>query len=141
MGKFNLMDLLNTQQSGQAEPPQVSEREETQPRKPAYKIVALSVFDLVPSEGNFYSIAEIEKLKRDIELAGGVKQNLTVIPLDGGKYKVLAATVAAAPAWSLCKRVNRNMNMSLAGLSRGSRTRKCGNPGRTLDYHNQFTAG
>ena len=90
MGKFNLMDLLNTQQSGQAEPPQVSEREETQPRKPAYKIVALSVFDLVPSEGNFYSIAEIEKLKRDIELAGGVKQNLTVIPLDGGKYKVLA---------------------------------------------------
>ena len=50
MGKFNLMDLLNTQQSGQAEPPQVSEREETQPRKPAYKIVALSVFDLVPSE-------------------------------------------------------------------------------------------
>ena len=90
MGKFNLMDLLNTQQSGQAEPPQVSEREETQPRKPAYKIIALSVFDLVPSEGNFYSIAEIEKLKRDIELAGGVKQNLTVIPLDGGKYKVLA---------------------------------------------------
>ena len=58
MGKFNLMDLLNTQQSGQAEPPQVSEREETQPRKPAYKIVALSVFDLVPSEGNFYSIAD-----------------------------------------------------------------------------------
>nr|DAE81863.1 MAG TPA: chromosome partitioning protein [Caudoviricetes sp.] len=90
VGKFNLMDLLNTQQSGQAEPPQVSEREETQPRKPAYKIIALSVFDLVPSEGNFYSIAEIEKLKRDIELAGGVKQNLTVIPLDGGKYKVLA---------------------------------------------------
>ena len=84
------MDLLNTQQSGQAEPPQVSEREETQPRKPAYKIVALSVVDLVPSVGNFYSIAESEKLKRDIELAGGVKQNLTVIPLDGGKYKVLA---------------------------------------------------
>lgn len=89
MGKFNLMDLLNTQQSGQAEP-QETEQEEMQPRKPAYKIVALSVYDLVPSEGNFYSIAEIEKLKRDIELAGGVKQNLTVIPLDGGKYKVLA---------------------------------------------------
>lgn len=89
MGKFNLMDLLNTQQGGQTEP-QETEREETQPRKPAYKIVALSVHDLVPSEGNFYSIAEIEKLKRDIELAGGVKQNLTVIPLDGGKYKVLA---------------------------------------------------
>ena len=46
--------------------------------------------DLVPSEENFYSISEIEKLKRDIELAGGVKQNLTVTPMDNGKYKILA---------------------------------------------------
>lgn len=88
MGKFNLMDLLNGagEQAGQQE----AAREESRPQKPAYKIVSLSVFDLVPSEGNFYSIDEIEKLKRDIELAGGVKQNLTVTPLDGGKYKILA---------------------------------------------------
>ncbi len=85
MGKFNLMDLLN----GSGEQVEAV-REENHSPKPSYKIAALSVFDLVPSEGNFYSIAEIEKLKRDIELAGGVKQNLTVTPLDGGKYKILA---------------------------------------------------
>ena len=85
MGKFNLMDLLN----GSGEQVEAV-REENHFPKPSYKIAALSVFDLVPSEGNFYSIAEIEKLKRDIELAGGVKQNLTVTPLDGGKYKILA---------------------------------------------------
>ncbi len=85
MGKFNLMDLLN----GSGEQVEAVRAENNSP-KPPYKVVALSVFDLVPSEGNFYSIAEIEKLKRDIELAGGVKQNLTVTPLDGGKYKILA---------------------------------------------------
>ena len=88
MGKFNLVDLLNGA-GGQAEQ-QEAARAEARPQKPPYKIVALSVYDLVPSEGNFYSIDEIEKLKRDIELAGGVKQNLTVTPLDGGKYKILA---------------------------------------------------
>ena len=88
MGKFNLVDLLNGA-GGQAEQ-QEAARAEARPQKPPYKIVSLSVYDLVPSEGNFYSIDEIEKLKRDIELAGGVKQNLTVTPLDSGKYKILA---------------------------------------------------
>ena len=88
MGKFNLVDLLNG--AGEQVEQQEAARAEARPQKPPYKIVALSVFDLVPSEGNFYSIDEIEKLKRDIELAGGVKQNLTVTPLDGGKYKILA---------------------------------------------------
>lgn len=88
MGKFNLVDLLNG--AGEQEEQQETAWVEARPQKPPYKIVALSVFDLVPSEGNFYSIDEIEKLKRDIELAGGVKQNLTVSPLDGGKYKILA---------------------------------------------------
>ena len=88
MGKFNLVDLLNG--AGEQAEQQEAARAEARPQKPPYKIVALSVFDLVPSEGNFYSIDEIEKLKRDIELAGGVKQNLTVTPLDGGKYKILA---------------------------------------------------
>ena len=88
MGKFNLVDLLNG--AGEQVEQQEAARAEARPQKPPYKIVALSVYDLVPSEGNFYSIDEIEKLKRDIELAGGVKQNLTVTPLDGGKYKILA---------------------------------------------------
>lgn len=88
MRKFNLVDLLNG--AGEQAEQQEAARAEARPQKPPYKIVALSVYDLVPSEGNFYSIDEIEKLKRDIELAGGVKQNLTVTPLDGGKYKILA---------------------------------------------------
>ena len=88
MGKFNLMDLLNAQAERDA--PQASGTDEAQRQKPAYEIVALSVHSLVPSEDNFYSMAEIETLKRDIELAGGVKQNLTVTPIEGGKYKILA---------------------------------------------------
>lgn len=88
MGKFNLVDLLNG--AGEQAEQQEAARAEARPQKPPYKIVALSVYDLVPSEGNFYSIDKIKKLKRDIELAGGVKQNLTVTPLDGGKYKILA---------------------------------------------------
>lgn len=88
MGKFNLMDLLNAQAERDA--PQASGTDEAQRQKPAYEIVALSVHSLAPSEDNFYSMAEIETLKRDIELAGGVKQNLTVTPLEGDKYKILA---------------------------------------------------
>lgn len=88
MGKFNLMELLNAQAERDA--PQASDGTEAQHQKPAYEIAALSVHSLVPSEGNFYSMAEIEKLKRDIELAGGVKQNLTVTPLNDGRYKILS---------------------------------------------------
>ena len=89
MGKFNLMELLNAQTERDVQP-QASGAAEVQHQKPAYEIAALSVHSLVPSEGNFYSMAEIEKLKRDIELAGGVKQNLTVVPLEDGKYKILS---------------------------------------------------
>ena len=88
MGKFNLMDLLNAQAERDA--PQASGTDEAQRQKPAYEIAALSVHSLIPSEDNFYSMAEIETLKRDIELAGGVKQNLSVTPIEGGKYKILA---------------------------------------------------
>lgn len=50
----------------------------------------MSVFDLVPSEDNFYSMNDIEELKSKIELAGKVLQNFIVVPLGGGKYKVLS---------------------------------------------------
>lgn len=88
MPKFNLMELLTPQTEPEEQPD--GERAESPQRKPTFQIIALSVFDLIPSEDNFYSMEEIEKLKRDIELAGGVKQNLTVTPLEDGKYKVLA---------------------------------------------------
>ena len=88
MGKFNLSEFLSIQDKNIEE--QKAHREETRLRKPSYKIAALHISDLVPSEGNFYSMEGIEELKRDIELAGGVKQNLTVTPIDDGKYKILS---------------------------------------------------
>lgn len=54
------------------------------------EIERLSVFDLVPSEDNFYSMNDIEELKSKIELAGKVLQNFIVVPLGGGKYKVIS---------------------------------------------------
>ena len=88
MGKFNLNDFLKIQDKNIEE--QKAQREENRMKKPAYKIAALHISDLVPSEENFYSMDGIEELKRDIELAGGVKQNLTVTSIDGGKYKILS---------------------------------------------------
>ena len=54
------------------------------------EIERLSVFDLVPSEDNFYSMNDIEELKSKIELAGKVLQNFIVVPMGGGKYKVIS---------------------------------------------------
>lgn len=50
----------------------------------------IDVGDLVPSENNFYSMPAIEELATLIELAGGVKQPGLVVPMGGGKYKLLA---------------------------------------------------
>ena len=84
MAKFNLNQLLNDKStSGAAE-------ESARPRKQVYKTVAISVYDLVPSKDNFYSMEQIQDLKLAIELVGGVKQNLNVTPMENGKYKVLA---------------------------------------------------
>lgn len=50
----------------------------------------IDVDDLVPSEDNFYSMSAIDELAALIELSGGVKQPALVVPLGGGKYKVIA---------------------------------------------------
>ena len=50
----------------------------------------IDVDDLVPSEDNFYSMSAIEELAALIELSGGVKQPGLVVPLGGGKYKLLS---------------------------------------------------
>ena len=50
----------------------------------------IDVEDLVPSEDNFYSMSNIEDLAGLIELSGGVKQPGLVVPLGGGKYKLLS---------------------------------------------------
>jgi len=81
MAKFNLNQLLSGKSLN------VSESDTT--GQPALlKIVSLSIFDLIPSEDNFYSVENIAELKASIELFG-VKQNLTVKPLDNGKYEII----------------------------------------------------
>ena len=50
----------------------------------------IDVDDLVPNEDNFYSMSAIEELATLIELSGGVKQPALVVPLGGGKYKVIS---------------------------------------------------
>lgn len=50
----------------------------------------IDVEDLVPSEDNFYSMSAIDELAGLIELSGGVKQPGLVVPLGGGKYKLLS---------------------------------------------------
>lgn len=84
MGKFNLNQILNEASK------QAAAGGEPKPRPAESRFEKLSVFDLVPSEDNFYSMREIEELSAAILLAGKVLQNLVVVPLDGGKYKVIA---------------------------------------------------
>ena len=50
----------------------------------------IDVEDLVPSEDNFYSMSAIDELAGLIELSGGVKQPGLVVPMGGGKYKVIS---------------------------------------------------
>lgn len=84
MGKFNLNQLLNPASMADSS---AAESEET--RRPPLKVVSLNIRDLVPSENNFYSVENVEELKTSIEIFG-VLQNLTVKPLDNGKYEIIS---------------------------------------------------
>lgn len=86
MGKtrsgFDLKDLLN-QRSKQQE-----EAQTQQEPKEEMEIIMLNVFDLIPSEDNFYNTEDIEGLMFQIALLG-VLQPLLVIP-EGEGYRVKA---------------------------------------------------
>ena len=84
MGKFNLNQLLNTASMAGNSAAQSEEA-----RRLPLKVVSLNIRDLVPSKNNFYSVENIEELKTSIEIFG-VLQNLTVKPLDNGKYEILS---------------------------------------------------
>ena len=84
MGKFNLNQLLNASSMADGK---AAESEET--CRPPLKVVSLNIRDLVPSENNFYSVENVEELKTSIEIFG-VLQNLTVKPLDNGKYEIIS---------------------------------------------------
>lgn len=95
MAKFNLNQLLNEKSVSGAE-------EEPARRKQFYKVIPLSVYDLVPSKDNFYSTEQIEELKMSIEMFG-VKQNLTVKAIGGGKYRIIAGHRRRLAALALVK--------------------------------------
>ena len=97
MGKFKLNQILNDA-SKRAAP---GGGGQTAPASRPATIERLSVFDLVPSEDNFYSMNDIEELKSKIELAGKVLQNFIVVPLGGGKYKVISGHRRRAACISL----------------------------------------
>lgn len=80
MAKFNLNQLLG---GGKAEDGDGNGGNQE------YKITHISVHVLEPSQNNFYSTEQIEELKASIA-AFGIKQNLIVKPLEGGKYRVIA---------------------------------------------------
>ena len=118
MGKFNLNQILNNASR------QAAEGGDNPPRPTESEIKKISVFDLVPSEDNFYSMREIEELKAAIEIAGKVLQNLTVVPLDGGKYKVIAGHRRRLASLALVEDGSRNMNSSPVPWSRTRKRRK-----------------
>ena len=97
MAKFNLNQILNDA-SKRAAP---GGGGQTAPASRPAEIERLSVFDLVPSEDNFYSMNDIEELKSKIELAGKVLQNFIVVPMGGGKYKVISGHRRRAACISL----------------------------------------
>ncbi|MCY7485788.1 ParB N-terminal domain-containing protein [Paenibacillus alvei] len=80
MTKFNLNQLLGGGKTAD---------EDGDSGRQDYKITHIPVHKLVPSEDNFYCTEQIEELKASIA-AFGIKQNLIVKPIDGGKYKVIA---------------------------------------------------
>lgn len=79
----------------------ISEEEEKELLKPSAEFKYISIRDLVPSEGNFYSMEQIQELKTAIELAGRVLENINVFPLGNGKYKVVAGHRRCTATWQL----------------------------------------
>jgi ParB family chromosome partitioning protein len=96
MSRLSLNNILNQITSSSS-----TKEVEEELKRPEYKIVPISVNDLVPSEGNFYSMEQIQELKIAIELVGGVKQNLNVFPIENGKYKVVAGHRRCLASWAL----------------------------------------
>jgi len=87
MGKgFNVSQLLSGA-SLQAEQGGAAEQETA--RRPMLKVIPIHIDNLIPSSDNFYSVDNVAELKTSIEMFG-VLQNLTVKPLDNGKYEILA---------------------------------------------------
>lgn len=54
------------------------------------EIKQIDVNLLVEHPDNFYDVSDVTELKQAIIMAGGVRQNLIVEPIDGGKYRIVS---------------------------------------------------
>lgn len=54
------------------------------------EIKQIDVKLLVEHPDNFYDVSDVTELKQAIVMAGGVRQNLIVEPVDGGKYRIVS---------------------------------------------------
>lgn len=72
----NISELFNQASS--------SEREEN-----GFKVDYIDIDDIVRNENNDYSIQDIEELAVSISLVG-IRQNLEVMPIGGGKYRLIS---------------------------------------------------
>lgn len=118
MAKFNLNQILNDASRAAAK------GGEPTPRPAESRMEKISVYDLVPSEDNFYSIREIEELKAAIEIAGKVLQTLSSSRSTAGNTRSLPDTAAALRRFPLLKRENRNMSSCRATWNRTKKRRK-----------------
>lgn len=83
-------DILSLQRNRGQQAPQDQPKSKAEEQEGRAELKYLDVFDVVPSEDNFYSMSAIEDLAGLIELAGGVKEPGVAVPLGGGKYKAIA---------------------------------------------------
>lgn len=83
---FSLNDLLNSKSKATLD----TDKAETIGAGNDFKVDLISVYQLEPSEDNFYSVEDVADLKDSIEMMG-VQQNLTVKQIPNtDKYKVIA---------------------------------------------------
>ncbi len=106
MSRLSLTNILN-----QVNQQNIAEKAEEELKNTISNFKYISIHDLVPSEGNFYSMEQIQELKTTIELAGRVLQNLNVFPLGNGKYRVVAGHRRCMASWQLVEEGKKEFEM------------------------------
>ncbi|WP_024831630.1 ParB/RepB/Spo0J family partition protein [Ruminiclostridium josui] len=106
MSRLSLSNIL-----AQVNQENIAEKAEEELKNTISNFKYISIHDLVPSEGNFYSMEQIQELKTTIELAGRVLQNLNVFPLGNGKYRVVAGHRRCMASWQLVEEGKKEFEM------------------------------
>ena len=87
--KFNLTELLNQRSKEVAEPMQQGQQSEAVTPQEGVSGTA-DIYDLIPSKGNFYSVEDVQDLKRSIELLGVLQPLLVTDEEEDGKRRIIA---------------------------------------------------